>query len=87
MRRIAGIALILISSVFAVVLVMRAAGRFLIFLVVDQPEIGAGFLFMTFATTAIGITIAWHVGKKGRQLMQGKPLVEPHDPHDDEIIT
>ena len=86
MQRLAGIALILISSVFAIVLVMRAAGRFLVFLVVDQPEIGAGFLFMTFATTGIGLTIAWHVGKKGRQLMQGKPLVEADDDKD-EVIT
>jgi len=58
-----------VSSAFAVVMVMRGVGRFLIFLVVDQPEIGAGFLVSTFATTALGLYIAWHVGKKGRRMM------------------
>ena len=59
----------ILSSAFAVVMAMRGIGRFLVFLVVDQPEIGAGFLLSTFATTALGLYIAWQVGKKGRSLM------------------
>lgn len=72
MQRLAGISLILLCSVFAVVMVMRAIGRFMIFLVVDQPEIGAGFLLSTFATTGIGLSIAWQVGKKGREMLQSE---------------
>jgi|GEM_PF-6505283 len=70
MMRLAGVALIVVSSIFAAMLVMRAIGRFLIFLVVDQPEIGAGFLLGTFASSALGITLAWHVGKKGLSMVR-----------------
>lgn len=69
MQRVIGISLMVLSGVFAAVMVMRGIGRFLIFLVVDQPEIGAGFLLSTFATTALGLYIAWQVGKKGRSLI------------------
>ena len=79
MHRILGIFLLVVSSVFAVVMVMRAVGRFLVFLAVDQPEIGAGFLLSTFATTGIGLVIAWQVGKKGRHLMRGEPLIEEEE--------
>lgn len=60
----------ILSSAFAVVMVMRGIGRFLVFLVVDQPEIGAGFLLSTLATTSLGLYIAWQVGQKGRSMMR-----------------
>ncbi len=70
MRRASGIMLIVISAVFAAIMIMRAIGRFLIFLVVDRPEIGAGFLLWTFASTGIALYIAWQTGSKGADLLR-----------------
>lgn len=68
MRQYAGLGLVIVGGALAVVMVMRGIGRFLVFLVVDQPEIGGGFLLSTFATTALGLYIAWLLGSKGLQL-------------------
>lgn len=69
MRRVSGIMLIVLSTVFAATMVMRAIGRFLIFLVVDRPEVGAGFLLWTFVSTAIALYLAWQLGSKGADLL------------------
>ena len=68
LKAVLGFGLVIISGAFALTMVMRFVGRFLIFLVVDPPEIGFGFLLSTFATTALGIYVAWQVGKKGVEL-------------------
>ena len=68
MRRVSGIMLIVLSTVFAAAMIMRAIGRFLIFLVVDRPEVGAGFLLWTFVSTAIALYLAWQLGSKGKDL-------------------
>lgn len=68
LQAVLGFGLVIISGAFALTMVMRFVGRFLIFLVVDRPEIGFGFLLSTFATTALGIYVAWQVGKKGVEL-------------------
>lgn len=68
MQRLLGISLVVISSAFAAIMLMRGIGRFFIFLVVDRPEVGAGFLLSTFATTGLALYIAWQVGSKGIDL-------------------
>ncbi len=73
LQRLFGYSLVVISCVFALAMVMRAIGRFLVFLVVDQPEIGAGFLLSTFATTALALYVAWQVGSKGLSMVREKP--------------
>lgn len=68
MRQFAGLGLIVVGGALAVVMLMRGIGRFLVFLVVDQPQIGGGFLLSTLITTLLGLYIAWQLGKKGLQL-------------------
>lgn len=65
MQKVLGITLVITSSIFAAFMMMRGIGRFMIFLVVDRPEIGAGFLLSTFATTGLALYLAWVVGSKG----------------------
>lgn len=92
MRQFAGLGLIVVGGALAVVMLMRGIGRFLVFLVVDQPQIGGGFLLSTLITTLLGLYIAWQLGKKGLQLSrsvssdspdqstgQSPPVNESHD--------
>ncbi|MFN3162322.1 MAG: hypothetical protein ACE37N_02285 [Pseudohongiellaceae bacterium] len=71
LKAVLGFGMVIVSGAFALTMVMRFFGRFLIFLVVDRPEIGFGFLLSTFATSALGIYVAWQVGKKGFELSGG----------------
>jgi len=71
LKGVLGFGLVIISGAFALTMVMRFVGRFLVFLVVDRPEIGFGFLLSTFATTALGVYVAWQVAKKGIELSGG----------------
>jgi hypothetical protein len=74
LQRLFGVVLVLVSCAFAAAMVMRAIGRFLVFLVVDQPEIGAGFLLSTFASTGLAIYVAWQVGQKGLAMLRDKSV-------------
>jgi hypothetical protein len=71
LKAVLGFGMVIVSGAFALTMVMRFVGRFLIFLVVDRPEIGFGFLLSTFATSALGIYVAWLVGKKGIEFSGG----------------
>ncbi len=86
MRRASGITLIVVSALFATIMAMRAIGRFLIFLVVDRPEVGAGFLLWTFVSTAIALYLAWQLGSKGVDMVaadhQAEDTGSPRSPPD-----
>jgi hypothetical protein len=83
MRRASGITLIVVSALFAAIMAMRAIGRFLIFLVVDRPEVGAGFLLWTFVSTAIALYLAWQLGSKGADLLASTGRRAIEDRHEE----